>query len=96
MADKHPGKVFRIHVSGGQNTLFMLVCVFSPEPEETLRKYLEHAAVWQRAEPEAIPTLDENSVGIDAHIRAIKKAPGYELVNRLALHPLDRTLLGKP
>lgn len=96
MAEKHPGKVFRIHVSGGQNSLFMLVCVFSPQPEETLRKYLHHAAVFQRAEPEHIPTLDESSTGIDVYIRAIKKVPGYELVNRIKLHPLDLTIVGEP
>jgi len=87
------GKVFRIHVSGGQNTLFMLVCVYGDKPEETLDKYLAHAAVLQRAPAEHIPTLDADAKGIDTFIKPIKKAPGYELVNRLKLHWADRNLI---
>lgn len=90
---KDPGKIYRIHVSGGQNRLSMLVCVFSPEPLETLKRYLERSAVIVLSEPVPVPTMNADSKGIDVFIRARKAAPGFEFVNRKRLHPIDRTLM---
>ncbi|MBX3730638.1 MAG: hypothetical protein KF858_15790 [Candidatus Sumerlaeia bacterium] len=88
------GKVYRIHVSGGQNNLSMLICVFASEPLDTLGKYLAHAAVITRSKPVPVPTMNGASKGIDLFIGDIKKAPGYEILNRLQIHPIDRTLVG--
>lgn len=89
------GKVYRIHVTGGATNLSLLICVFSPDPPETLDAYIKHASVRAMSDPVLIPTMDENSKGLDVYIRAIKGAPGYEIVNRLQIHPLHRGLIGK-
>jgi hypothetical protein len=72
----------------------MLICVFASEPLDVLGKYLAHAAVTTRSKPVPVPTMDATSKGIDLFIGETKKAPGYEILNRLTLHPIDKTLVG--
>ncbi|MDK2972477.1 MAG: hypothetical protein PWP23_2232 [Candidatus Sumerlaeota bacterium] len=91
--DPKDGRVYRIHVSGGTNNLSMLICVFAPDPHEVLDKYLHHAAVVSLSEPVLVPTMDGNSKGIDVFITPQDRAPGYQILNRLKLHPIDRTLI---
>jgi hypothetical protein len=88
------GSVYKVVASGGQNKLAQLIGVLSPNPEETLRKWLEHSSVHIVEEPALVPGMKAADPGVDHVLRAISKKPGFTLVNRLEQSPFERMLTG--
>ncbi len=85
--------VYRVVASGDNNKLSLLLAVDSANPLETLRHYLDHAAVDVVEQPVLIPNRDLAKPGIDFILSQKATAPHYEIVNRLRLSKLDLILL---
>ncbi len=86
------GTVYKLVATGGMNHLALLVGVDSSDPQKTIEDFLRHAAVTVNEAPTEVPTLAIDSPKLDLIIRAIDRAPGYEVLNRLKQSPLEGLL----
>lgn len=85
-------KVYKTVVSGGNNKLALLVAVFSPKPEETLKAYLDHACVKVIEEPAEVQGIEPDSQKLDFRLAHRPDPPHYAVLNDLELRKFDRAL----
>jgi len=96
MVAQESGVVYRYAVRVTTTTLGQLAAVYGDNPDATLDAYLRHIGAKLVERPVRLPDMKPGRHGIDQHIGPKDGAPGYQLLNRLEIHWLDRGLMGEP